>query len=123
MPPLPQAQPRLTLTTDKENTMAPKQNHHLTVTIDWGGTIRWSIICDATEGAYCRMWCDEGCEYGGPEHDEHTLRDQGACGIVPFFDDGDLIPEAYVGKETELRSGPVVITACSTGECEWGYAE
>lgn len=117
---------RLTLTTDKGNTMPEPTEypHHLTVTIDRGGRVHWSITCVASEGADCRMWCDEDCEGNTPKHAEHVLRDQGTCGIAPYFEDSDLIPEMYDGDDTtELHSGPVHLTVNGEWDQTWEYAD
>ena len=80
--------------------------HRIEVTIDTDGGIDAAIVCDAPEGASCRTWCDEGCEFGTSEHwENHTLRDQGYCTQVEgWFDDPF---ECYGGSTAPLRSGPV----------------
>lgn len=95
--------------------------HHLSVTIERNGDVWWEITCTASVGDPCRMWCDEGCESDGGDHDRHTLRDQGTCGRAPFFEDGSLIPELYEGPRADLRSGPVVLSV-SPDEGSWRYA-
>ncbi|UEJ83974.1 hypothetical protein Bra3105_06590 [Brachybacterium halotolerans subsp. kimchii] len=104
--------------------MSTKPNyHHLTVTIAPLGDVHWSITCTAPEGAWCRVWCDEGCEHpSDPGHEGHVMKDQGTCGIAPWFDDSSLIPEMYEGIEQPLRSGPVSLHV-SDDETSWEYVE
>jgi len=86
------------------------QPHRVKVTISQINGIGMDMVCDAPEGAPCRMWCDEGCEFATPEHlANHRLRDQGYCTKTEgWFDEDDPI-DLYVGPPTELRSGPVEV--------------
>jgi len=75
---------------------------------DWVGR----MVCDAPEGAKCRMACDECDEYLSANHDEHELHDQGYClKVEGWFDDGvDNCYDGDVFALGRLHSGPVLIT-------------
>lgn len=82
--------------------------HRVEVYIETGGGVDMEIVCDAPEGAPCRLWCDEGCESAGPDHGEiHELRDFGYCLRTEGWLDEPF--DAYSGVRTELRSGPVLL--------------
>lgn len=96
--------------------------HRVKVTLTQLYGVGVDIVCDAPEGASCRMWCDEGCEFGTLEHwENHTLRDQGYCTQTEgWFDEEPL--ELYAGPATELRSGPIDLIW--DGDCfTWRYAD
>jgi hypothetical protein len=88
--------------------------HRLEVEISGGhshglrGDITFKGVCDAKEGAPCRMWCnDPDCrEEAGDNHDKHVRVDQGECGVIGTLNaDPSMIPELYEGPKAPLRSG------------------
>lgn len=91
-----------------------------------GFNISYRAVCDAPEGAPCRMWCDHpDCQDGSrtDDHDSHPLHDQGQCGAVDTLNaDPSMIPEVYSGEPTQLRPGPIDITPDCDG-AEWTYSE
>lgn len=72
----------------------------------FSGDITFEGVCDAAEGAPCRMWCkNPDCrEEAGADHDRHTLVDQGECGVIGTLNaDPGMIPELYRGPRGPLR--------------------
>lgn len=118
--------------TTESNTPAVPGPHRLEVEIAGGSTgilpgdIHFKGICDAAEGASCRMWCEHpDCQEGAvsDKHETHPLIDQGQCGLVESLNvDPGMIPEIYDGENTQLRSGPITITPDCDG-VTWTYSE
>lgn len=89
------------------------------------GEITFTGVCDAPEGAPCRMWCDDpNClEEAREGHAEHLLRDQGECGAVGSLNaDPGFIPELYNGPPAPLRSGSINLVQDCDG-VSWSYAD
>lgn len=117
--------------TIENETGTPVQSnpHRLEVELsgrDLGYNIFYSAVCDAPEGAPCRMWCDHpDCqeESRAHDHDSHALHDQGRCGAVESLNaDPSMIPELYSGEPTQLRPGPIDIAMDCDG-ATWTYSE
>lgn len=105
--------------------------HRIEVEIDGSlpyglkGDITFKGVCDAGEGAPCRMWCDDPhCrEEAGENHGSHTIVDQGECGVIETLNaDPSFIPEAYDGPRTQLRPGFIDLEQDIDG-VTWRYAE
>lgn len=89
------------------------------------GDITFKGVCDAGEGAPCRMWCnDPDCrEEASENHDNHVLVDQGECGVIGSLNaDPSYIPEAYAGPKTLLRSDFIELEQ-DIDEVTWRYAQ
>jgi hypothetical protein len=87
------------------------------------GDITFKGVCDAEEGAPCRMWCDRpDCrEEAQDGHESHPLVDQGECGVISSLNaDPSFIPEVYDGPKTQLRSGCIELTQDIDGVA-WHY--
>lgn len=98
------------------------QPHRVKVTLTQLYGVGVEIVCDAPEGAPCRMWCDEGCEHATLEHTaNHKLRDQGYCTKTEGWFDVEPL-DLYVGPNTELRSAPVELI-WDDGYYAWRYAD
>jgi hypothetical protein len=119
--------------TSTNQTITPAPNvHRLEVAISGGrshgllnGDITFKGVCDAVEGAPCRMWCnDPDCrEEAREDHDRHVLADQGECGVIGTLNaDPSMIPELYEGPAAPLRSGAIELTQDIDG-VTWQYAE
>lgn len=90
----------------------------------FNGDITFTGVCDAAEGAPCRMWCnDPDCrEEAGEDHDNHILVDQGECGVIGTLNaDPSMIPELYEGPTGPLRSDFIELTQDFDG-VTWRYA-
>ena len=90
------------------------------------GDIAFNGVCDAPEGAPCRMWCDNPeCQEdeASDEHGDHTLVDQGECGLISGLNaDPSYIPEAYDGPKVPLRPGFIELSADIDG-VSWRYSD
>ncbi len=89
------------------------------------GDITFKGVCDAEEGAPCRMWCnDPDCrEEASENHDSHVLVDQGECGVISTLNaDPIMIPEHYEGPKGPLRSGFIDLEQDVDG-VTWRYVE
>lgn len=83
-------------------------DHRLTVTIENEGALRFSIECNAPEGAQCRLTCDDGCEEFTFEGHVHPLVDSGECMPMVYLDNaGESIQEYYDGPIAPLVDGIV----------------
>lgn len=109
--------------------MSSNHPHRLEVEISGGypgglrGDITFKGVCDAGEGALCRMWCNNpDCrEEAGEDHDSHTLVDQGECGVIETLNaDPSMIPELYEGPARPLRSDFIELTQDMDG-VTWRY--
>ncbi|MEO3931350.1 hypothetical protein WMO79_00860 [Micrococcaceae bacterium Sec7.4] len=115
-----------------ESTAEPAQHHHrIEVEIDGSlpyglkGDITFKGVCDAGEGAACRMWCnDPGCrEEAGEDHESHVLVDQGECGVIGTLNaDPSMIPELYEGPTGPLRPDFIELDQDIDG-VTWRYVE
>lgn len=94
-------------------------DHKVEFTLNAGGTVDGKVTCLAKEGAECRVWCDEGCDYVYDGHENHKLFDQGTCGQIPWFE--DYVFDSYDGKTTPLRDGYVNLIWYGDGYT-WNYA-
>jgi hypothetical protein len=118
--------------TENQDTAAPAPSvHRLVVEISAGyprglrDDITFKGVCDAIDGAPCRMWCnDPDCrEEATDDHDNHVLVDQGECGVIGTLNaDPSMIPELYDGPETLLRSDFIELTQDIDG-VTWHYGE
>lgn len=91
----------------------------------FSGDISFEGVCDAGEGAPCRMWCnDPDCrEEAGVDHDRHVLVDQGECGVIGTLNaDPGMIPELYRGPKSPLRPDFIELEQDIDG-VTWRYAE
>lgn len=111
--------------------MSDTQPHRIEVEISSGypgglrGDITFKGVCDAEEGAPCRMWCDRpDCrEEAQDGHENHPLVDQGECGVISSLNaDPGFIPELYDGPQAPLRSDFIELTQDIDG-VSWHYAE
>lgn len=95
--------------------------HYVDFTIGPAG-LKVTIVCKAPEGAFCRTWCDEGCEVATLDHDlNHVKRDVGYCVRTTGWFDEDPI-DLYAGDETRVRSGaPVKLNWIGDGYYTWEY--
>ncbi|MCB5280563.1 hypothetical protein [Arthrobacter sp. ES1] len=112
--------------------MSDTQPHRIEVEISGGrrqgllnGDITFKGVCDAEEGAPCRMWCNQpDCrEEAQDGHENHPLVDQGECGVISSLNaDPSFIPEAYDGPQAPLRSDFIELNQDIDG-VSWHYAE
>lgn len=77
--------------------------HFVTIEVD-NGELSFKFRCAEEEGAPCRLWCDEGCEYADEAHESHKLVDQGECTPVVWLEnsDGDKDEQMNGRFEVEL---------------------
>lgn len=110
---------------------AAQHVHRIEVRISGGfpgglrGDITFKCVCDAQNGAPCRMWCDmPDCREEAQEgHGDHVLTDQGECGVASSLNaDPGFIPELYDGPEAQLRSGFIELTQDIDG-VTWSYSD
>lgn len=80
--------------------------------------LRARISCQASEGAWCRMQCPEGCEEWARTGHEHALVDAGHCLAFEWFENADDdVMGCYAGKEGPLSDGmPVDVKYCDGWE-------
>jgi len=78
--------------------------------------VRGSLVCDAPEGAECRMGCPSGCESWPCDHQPE---DQGECQILPWIDNSEVV-DCYVGERAPVRDGPIVLEWTGEGY-DWSY--
>lgn len=93
------------------------------------------VVCDAPEGADCRLTCDEGCEEWTIERDEsgpfhsvctleddlrHDMRDMGECNVALYLNEGECIEEMRSGDPSPIVVGSVsVIPVWEGGYYSW----
>lgn len=109
---------------------SPPHVHRIEVEISGGrphglfnGDVTFKGVCDAEEGAPCRMWCNNpDCrEEAGEDHDSHAIVDQGECGVIETLNgDPSMIPELYEGPAGQLRSDFIELTRDMDG-VTWRY--
>jgi hypothetical protein len=109
---------------------ATQNIHRIEVRISGGfpgglrGDITFKGVCDAKDGAPCRMWCKmPDCrEEAQDGHEDHVLSDQGECGVISSLNaDPGFIPELYDGPETQLRPGFIDLSQDIDG-VTWRYS-
>jgi hypothetical protein len=85
----------------------------MTPNADYAHRVEWrldrdvvvgSLVCDAPEGADCRLVCKEGCESWPCGHD---LEDNGCCNAVEWIDQYDLAECHWTNGSEVVRDGPV----------------
>ena len=81
--------------------------------VEWfidSDTIYGNPICEAPEGADCRLACRYGCETWPCEHEDAGLGDQGCCNALEWWAGYDSFIESYDGHDRRpLRDGPITV--------------
>lgn len=81
--------------------------HFLKLTLDENG-VHGEFLCDEDGDAWCHTSCTIGCEVITDRcRATHPQASLGECQPVLFLEDAGYWYEAYIGADTEPRSGPV----------------
>jgi hypothetical protein len=103
----------------ESTTLSP---HRVELEISNGGIVKGRMLCDAPEGAPCRMHCGICEDYWEDDHDTHEQHDQGYClRVEGWWDDPTSVLDGYGGTTELIRSGPVMFEWDGDGYT-WEYA-